>query len=471
MSQKSVQTVEPSSTDPRDSLLPTTLIPEYPGAPLRIPIANGVTFSTGNLAQALLLQYIYPNLGIRTPFTARVFIDLWNRHARIRELATDLRNHLYYSEAVHEPIQSIMSEVYQYITSKQTPNTTTQEADPAATAIGEQLITIYFESLNISLNDVKHVIFESGIALDTINDAFIDRIMQTRIKKAEHKNPVALVTLLPDCNIIKLAVEQCRSETSWGNYWLGALKNVWHQIIARFVSLFRQPAVNYFSSHMIRIQEIPTNTRSTASNAAVSSPQPGPVPTISYMAPFAPPPTLARPPAHKPLTTFARVNDDDFEPDNLPTPTPAPTPGQTNYSLSQVATYKEAVIRTLEQYISWYKFGIFGHHHDERARAVRTAIQRSTSIENIYTILKRQEIILSDVRERQATMTSQELQKFARIPENLTWRNPYDKLRWNGFFDVVNYTPPANSGYYQIIQEALAIDPFDASLPIRYGLT
>lgn len=448
--------------------------PQYPGEPLQIPVANGVMFSTGNLAQALFLQFIYPDLRIKTPFTRHEFFELWSKHNHIRHLALNLRNHLYYSEAEREPIQSILSDVYQIITSQQISNTPIDEQDPTAKEIAEKLMTIYFDSLNITLSDVKRVIAESGIQLDELNDEYIRHIKNTAIKKAEHKHPIALFAILPDRDIINIAVEQCRNESSWSNYLIGTMKNIWKKIVKFFSRSNHYPAVNYFLPHPVANKAPHTNAQP---NAALSSPQPCEVPKINYMIPFTPLPVL-QPMIRRPLvTTKTPLNDDDEQPAPVTRPDPvrlsSPSqPAQTSNSAAHLKHYKVAVIKTLDQYIHNYKFSAFGHHHDSRARAVRLAVQNAPSIQDIYTILKRQEVIFSDVRERLATMSSQELQMFTRIPEHLVWRNFFmNKQRWNGFFDVVNYTQPVKSGYYQIIQEALSLDPYDASIPIRFGLT
>jgi|GEM_PF-5617061 len=103
--------------------------------------------------------------------------------------------------------------------------------------------------------------------------------------------------------------------------------------------------------------------------------------------------------------------------------------------------YKDKVIAILGKYISWWKFSWFGHHHDNRARAVRRQIRSSANIEEIQKILQRQQQIASvSHNPAQDSLTATE------------WSNS----RWNEPTGRKN-SPKANhpSGYLAVIEEAL----------------
>lgn len=470
------QTQERPSSALTQETLPVNPAIKYPGGYVDIPVANGITFSTANFAQALLLQYIYPGLRIRTPFTINEFSSFWTRNEMIRKKAYELRNHLLYSEASREPIESILSSIYQHITSSlQSPPPVAQLITPEEKSIAEALLRIYFETLALTLGDITRVISKTEIDIQSLDEERIKLILKEKINLAGHKSPICLQAVLPYSKIFLDAVELCREQASWKIYFINALKKLWHSLGNFFNVLLSRPTTNFLPSN-VQNQDIPASWEA----GAQTCPHARAVPTIHYNSPFTTPkPTLPHPPrptqnAVLKHTNHRNHNNDDDNDEGIVEQPPALVSTRTisiPQHLRSLRIYKNAISKTLDQYISGYKMSPFGHHHDNRARAVKNAIEQSPSFENIYTILKRQEVIFSPERKRLAIMSSQELQKYARIPENMIWRNLSERQRWNGFFDVVHYTDPEQSGYYRVIQEALAIDPYDASLPLRYGLT
>ncbi len=55
---------------------------------------------------------------------------------------------------------------------------------------------------------------------------------------------------------------------------------------------------------------------------------------------------------------------------------------------------KQAICKELDQYICWWKFSLFGHHHDARARAVKAQVLRCNNLDEIKNLLQSQETIL-----------------------------------------------------------------------------
>lgn len=102
--------------------------------------------------------------------------------------------------------------------------------------------------------------------------------------------------------------------------------------------------------------------------------------------------------------------------------------------------YKDKICKIFNQYISWWKLSWFGHHHDKRARIVKAQIQNCQSIDEIKSILQRQEIIMT--------------QKNAEQLPNTSWQDN----RWNERATLKNTpTHPKTSGYYKVITEALEL--------------
>lgn len=60
----------------------------------------------------------------------------------------------------------------------------------------------------------------------------------------------------------------------------------------------------------------------------------------------------------------------------------------------QLLNYKKQVTAHLDGYISWWKMSFFGHHHDARARHLKTLINRATTILEIKDLLSDQQALI-----------------------------------------------------------------------------
>lgn len=86
--------------------------------------------------------------------------------------------------------------------------------DDVALRIANEIAEIYYAELDLTLEDVERVItkyFPKQENLQTINDAFIDKIVHTRIDKGRYE----LLALLPDKYFIKAAVEKLKGNNNY----------------------------------------------------------------------------------------------------------------------------------------------------------------------------------------------------------------------------------------------------------------
>lgn len=99
--------------------------------------------------------------------------------------------------------------------------------DELALKIANEIAIIYYENLELTLEDVQGVIknnFPQQEDLQRIDDKFIEKIVHTRIDKGRYE----LLTLLPDRDFIKVAVDKLKNVSFFkkianeiSNWWNG----------------------------------------------------------------------------------------------------------------------------------------------------------------------------------------------------------------------------------------------------------
>jgi hypothetical protein len=369
--------------------IPTVSQPlSYARAQQIVRLAESMALSTGNLVQLVLLSLLNPNVRYapsdRLQFNVLIENQTIRAHAaHIRETLqanrlnqAELRNAVRYNlrqvyvaaagspsfpddegndwrndfNAVHRGIGDSYSLDNDCLPAPPPPP---PGDDDLPRRIAQEIALIYYENLELTLEDVQGVIkkyFPTNHDLKKINDSFINKIVHARIDKDRYE----LLTLLPDKDFIKAAVEQLK-----GNRYYKS-NHAWH-----FPFLTRM-------SHGF----------------------------------------------------FGRWNQSK-------TPKEPPTPLQ---------DYKNKIGKIFDGYISWWKFSWFGHHHDKRARMVKSQIQSSQEIGEIQSILLRQQMIMNK-------------QDVSLLPNTL-WSNH----RWNDPDTLKNIPADSKtSGYFKVLTAALAV--------------
>ncbi len=336
--------------------------PTYANQPLQIRV-NGLTLSTGNLFQAYLIRLMYPE--IATPIVdEEAFAPTYYIDVAARDLVLALRR------GDSREIRVLLTEYYARVSETQNPQYESQFAiadspppppppgdddDDLAKRIADEIATVYYLNLEITLDDVIAAICKfipEQSKLDSLPGDFADQIVSVWI---DH-NRMQLRALLPDKNIVDVALRQLQGKFFGVSSIVSFIKDIWN----KFITLF---------------------TGSDDAHRAVS-----PV---------------------------------SFE------------------------TYRNEISRTLDKYISWWKMSWFGHHHNDRANAVKDVINAAESVEEIRHILLQQKNIMGQVTDESVT-----------IPDDLSWQS----VRWNSFFEIRNRPcDPKTSGYCQVVEEALSI--------------
>lgn len=108
---------------------------------------------------------------------------------------------------------------------------------------------------------------------------------------------------------------------------------------------------------------------------------------------------------------------------------------------------RKAILQGLTGYIAWWKFSWFGHHHDARARAVKSAINKSTTLGEALSVLYEQQMTFSKVGRAKKwwSQKAAERDNFEVLYEN-TGFNPKDAERFIG--SLCNKPDAAHKGGY-----------------------
>lgn len=116
--------------------------------------------------------------------------------------------------------------------------------------------------------------------------------------------------------------------------------------------------------------------------------------------------------------------------------------------------YKAVIAKTLDQYISWWKFSWLGHHHDQRARYLKAEIldNRTDSVQQIQDLLT-----------RAADLITPELHTLNYFPNrSVNYQDVATNQKWNTPTNVVHHTQALEkSGFWKVIDRSLAVNPIN----------
>ncbi len=204
-----------------------------------------MTLSTGNLLHLFLLSFINPSIQYQSPFSDEQLNALRQNHTlvgyaqqiargwhdRSDEHRTELRQHFrqVYASAASggmppEERDGVDDNWRNVFTGSQLPrrsshpsSTPAESSDPDGDLplqIANMIAYYYYTNLELTLDNVEKVITDylpQIGGLSKITDAFIDKIVHARIDKGRYE----LLSLLPDKDFIKAAVEQLKGNNKY----------------------------------------------------------------------------------------------------------------------------------------------------------------------------------------------------------------------------------------------------------------
>lgn len=119
---------------------------------------------------------------------------------------------------------------------------------------------------------------------------------------------------------------------------------------------------------------------------------------------------------------------------------------------------RQQICDALNEYTSWWKLSLFGHHHDARARHVIQTIQRADTLAHIGLIIENQLALMENQVNEPIFMAKNSLFALDRIFANqqADW---HSRRRWynSAPINLPRQENPMHSGYYRALKEAQRI--------------
>ncbi len=203
-----------------------------------VRIAGLMSLSTGNIFQAYLIRLAYPDLSGRSVLTQEMFEEM-NQNYQVRYAAQEFLRALREIEHsdeldIRSALRDLLRNFYAVAASPGPPPPPPPGSeDDLAKKIARELAKIYYENLDLTIEDIQTVIkkyFKTDEAIQAITDDFIDKIVHAKIDQ----DRMELRALLPDENIIKVAIDALRQPQSFLQVVQDWIKRAWNFIASWF---------------------------------------------------------------------------------------------------------------------------------------------------------------------------------------------------------------------------------------------
>ncbi len=195
----------------------------------------GVVLSASNPLHMLLLNLIFPERYFFSTTLRRHEIERLMQIEAIREYAQEVRRRLIEPEPDLTAVREHLGNFYAVAAAAAGGSGGGGGGDDLPTKIANELAKIYYENLEITLDDVKNVLakyFKTRQDAKQVNKVFIDKVLNTFVDKGRY--PLSM--LLPDKNIIKEAIESLYPPNSLLSrflVWVRSLRHHKNSVVTR----------------------------------------------------------------------------------------------------------------------------------------------------------------------------------------------------------------------------------------------